>query len=78
MEVSKDGCVLHLSEQRGDCSPGAGVRIETNDLDGFHTELAAKGYENALPGIDKALGQELTDKTLFTGFGQMVGTPLYM
>jgi serine/threonine protein kinase/tetratricopeptide (TPR) repeat protein len=29
-------------------------------------------------GIAKALGQELTDKTLFTGFGQMVGTPLYM
>jgi serine/threonine protein kinase len=29
-------------------------------------------------GIAKALGQELTDKTLFTGFTQMVGTPLYM
>jgi serine/threonine protein kinase/tetratricopeptide (TPR) repeat protein len=29
-------------------------------------------------GIAKALGQELTDKTLFTGLAQMVGTPLYM
>src|SRR5262249_41092561 len=29
-------------------------------------------------GIAKALGQELTDKTLFTGFAQMIGTPLYM
>src|SRR6476661_6945277 len=29
-------------------------------------------------GIAKALGQDLTDKTLFTGFAQMVGTPLYM
>ena len=29
-------------------------------------------------GIAKALGQELTDKTLCTGFAQMVGTPLYM
>jgi serine/threonine protein kinase/Flp pilus assembly protein TadD len=29
-------------------------------------------------GVAKALGQELTDKTLFTGIGQMVGTPLYM
>src|SRR6266446_2693830 len=29
-------------------------------------------------GIAKALGQPLTDKTLFTGFAQMVGTPLYM
>ena len=29
-------------------------------------------------GVAKALGQALTDKTLFTGFAQMVGTPLYM
>jgi tetratricopeptide (TPR) repeat protein/serine/threonine protein kinase len=29
-------------------------------------------------GIAKALGQQLTDKTLFTGFAQLVGTPLYM
>src|SRR5215208_2447308 len=29
-------------------------------------------------GVAKALGQQLTDKTLFTGFAQLVGTPLYM
>jgi WD40 repeat protein len=29
-------------------------------------------------GIAKALGQQLTDKTLFTNFAQMIGTPLYM
>jgi serine/threonine protein kinase len=29
-------------------------------------------------GIAKATGQSLTDRTLFTGFAQMVGTPLYM
>ena len=29
-------------------------------------------------GIAKALGQTLTDKTFFTGFAQMIGTPLYM
>src|SRR5262245_17481668 len=29
-------------------------------------------------GVAKALGPGLTDKTLFTGFAQMVGTPLYM
>src|SRR5262249_1378995 len=29
-------------------------------------------------GVAKSLGQELTDKTLFTGFAQMIGTPLYM
>jgi serine/threonine protein kinase/Flp pilus assembly protein TadD len=29
-------------------------------------------------GVAKAIGQQLTDKTLFTQFAQMVGTPLYM
>jgi serine/threonine protein kinase len=29
-------------------------------------------------GIAKALGQRLTEKTLFTGFAQLIGTPLYM
>jgi WD40 repeat protein/serine/threonine protein kinase/Flp pilus assembly protein TadD len=29
-------------------------------------------------GIAKATGQQLTDKTLYTAFAQLVGTPLYM
>jgi serine/threonine protein kinase len=29
-------------------------------------------------GIIKAIGQQLTDKTLHTGIAQMIGTPLYM
>src|SRR5262249_18634269 len=29
-------------------------------------------------GVAKATGQQLTEKTLFTHFAQMVGTPLYM
>ena len=29
-------------------------------------------------GVAKATGQKLTDKTLFTGFAQLIGTPLYM
>jgi tetratricopeptide (TPR) repeat protein len=29
-------------------------------------------------GIAKALGQQLTERTLFTGFAQMLGSPLYM
>src|SRR5207342_3090075 len=29
-------------------------------------------------GVAKAVGQKLTDKTMFTQFAQMVGTPLYM
>src|SRR5207249_4099344 len=29
-------------------------------------------------GIAKATGQQLTEKTLYTNFAQMIGTPLYM
>ena len=29
-------------------------------------------------GVAKAVNQQLTDKTVFTGYGQMLGTPLYM
>ncbi len=29
-------------------------------------------------GVAKAIGQQLTEKTLHTGFSQMIGTPLYM
>ena len=29
-------------------------------------------------GVAKAMGQQLTEKTLFTGIAQMIGTPLYM
>jgi catechol 2,3-dioxygenase-like lactoylglutathione lyase family enzyme len=51
MRVSQGGCVLHLSEHHGDCSPGAAVRIETNELEAFQEQLLAKQYKYARPGI---------------------------
>ena len=29
-------------------------------------------------GVSKAINQQLTEKTLFTAYGQMIGTPQYM
>ena len=52
MGISKDACVLHLSEHFGDCSPGAALRIETDDVDAYQQELIAKQYKNARPGIE--------------------------
>jgi uncharacterized glyoxalase superfamily protein PhnB len=51
MQVSRDQCVLHLSEHYGDGNPGAAIRIETADIDAFHGELAAKQYKYARPGV---------------------------
>jgi uncharacterized glyoxalase superfamily protein PhnB len=53
MQISKDECVLHLSEHHGDCSPGAAMRIQASDLDAFHAELASKQYKYARPGIEE-------------------------
>jgi uncharacterized glyoxalase superfamily protein PhnB len=53
MQISKGGCVLHLSEHHGDCSPGAAMRIETNEVEAFQTQLMAKQYKYARPGIEE-------------------------
>ncbi|MBV9227464.1 MAG: VOC family protein [Acidobacteriaceae bacterium] len=53
MQVSRGGCVLHLSEHYDDCTPGAAVRIESSDLDAFHLELLTKQYKYARPGIEE-------------------------
>ncbi|WP_411879161.1 glyoxalase superfamily protein [Polaromonas sp. YR568] len=52
MQVSKGGCVLHLSGHHGDCSPGAAMRIETDELEAFQRELLARQYKYARPGIE--------------------------
>ena len=53
MGVSQDGCVLHLSEHHGDASPGAQVRINTDDLDALRKTLTGKVYAFARPEIQE-------------------------
>jgi len=52
MQVSKGACVVHLSEHHGDCSPGAAIRIETDELDAFQRHLLTQQYKDARPGIE--------------------------
>jgi len=66
MQVSRDGCVLHLSEHHGDASPGAAIRIETSELDALQAELIAKQYGFARPGIDEQpWGRDMSVKDPF-------------
>lgn len=53
MQISKDGCIIHLSEHHGDCCPGAAARIQTSELDSFHAEITAKRYKYYRPGIEE-------------------------
>jgi catechol 2,3-dioxygenase-like lactoylglutathione lyase family enzyme len=66
MQVSRDGCFLHISEHHGDASPGSAIRIETSDIDALHAELNAKQYKNARPGIDtQPWGRDMSIKDPF-------------
>ena len=74
MQVSREGCVLHISEHHGDCTPGAGLRIEVRELDALHAELGAKDYRGANPGIqdqpwgtrDMAIADPFGNRLIFT------------
>jgi serine/threonine protein kinase len=74
LELFVDVCqAVHHAHQKGiihrDLKP-------TNVLVTLHDNKAVAKVIDF--GIAKATGQQLTDKTLFTNFAQMIGTPLYM
>jgi hypothetical protein len=52
MQVSRAGCVLHLTEHHGDCCPGSTVFVRVKGLDEFHREISAKGYGFMRPGVE--------------------------
>ena len=53
MQVTREGCVLHLSEHYGDCCPGAAMRIEVGDVDALQAELAARQFKYARPDVQE-------------------------
>jgi len=52
-QVSRDGCVLHLSGHFGDGCPGSAIRIETTGVAELQAALIAKQYKHARPGLEK-------------------------
>lgn len=52
MQLSRDGCVLHVSEHHGDCCPGSALRIEVEDVDAYCLELLAKNPINSKPRVE--------------------------
>ena len=54
IQISKDDCVLHLSEHFGDCCPGSAMRIRCEKVDAYQKSLLAKKYKNAAPGVEDA------------------------
>lgn len=52
MQVSRGDCVIHLSEHHGDCSPGAAIRIDVNNIVQLQTVLLAKEYGFVRPNLE--------------------------
>lgn len=68
MQISQDGCILHLSEHYGDCCPGSAMRIETSELEVFQQELLAKRDKNVRPEMqEQAWGSK--EMTITDPFG---------
>ena len=73
MQLSKDSCIIHLSEHHGDSSPGASLRILTKNLDSYQKGLIEKQYKNSRPGIqnmpwgtrDMAISDPFGNKLIF-------------
>jgi uncharacterized glyoxalase superfamily protein PhnB len=53
MQISRAGCVLHLSEHHGDCCPGSTVFLRVTGVDDYHQEVNAKGYGYMRPGVER-------------------------
>jgi len=51
MQVSRGGCVLHLSEHHGDGTPGSAIRVQVDELEALHAELQSRPYKNYRPGL---------------------------
>jgi hypothetical protein len=52
-EIERDGLTLHLSEHFGDAAPGSTVFVRVADIAALHSELNAKNYRHARPGLVK-------------------------
>jgi uncharacterized glyoxalase superfamily protein PhnB len=53
MQVSRSGCVLHLTEHHGDCCPGSTVFVWMKGIDAFHQEILGKDYKYLRPGVEQ-------------------------
>ncbi|PHN02499.1 glyoxalase superfamily protein [Flavilitoribacter nigricans] len=71
MQVSRAGCVLHLSEHHGDGTPGTRLRIECDDVVAYRRELQTRNYKYLNPGIGKQPWAE-QEMCLTDPFGNML------
>ena len=52
LQVSREGCVLHLSEHHGDATPGSAVRIQVEDVAALQRRLRDSDVYPLRIGLD--------------------------
>lgn len=52
-QISRDGCLLHLTGHHGDCTPGSAVRIGVGSVDALLEEISKVGYRPLRPGVEE-------------------------
>lgn len=52
MQISRSGCILHLSEHHGDATPGSTCFVPIDNAMALHAELGEKRYRNIKPALD--------------------------
>ena len=76
-QISRSGCVIHLSEHHGDASPGGAVPVRVDDIAAYHWEIMQKGYKYMRPGIEETPWGTREIKVLDPSFNRlMFFTPL--
>ncbi|MFC6713246.1 glyoxalase superfamily protein [Branchiibius cervicis] len=53
LQVSRAGCVLHLSEHHGDAAPGSALRIEVDDVDALQRQVRDSDVYPLRIGLDR-------------------------
>ncbi|WP_156308243.1 glyoxalase superfamily protein [Sphingobacterium endophyticum] len=53
MQISRNGCTLHLSEHHGDATPGAQTFVYCSGLKDYHHQLIQKNYKHNKPGYEE-------------------------
>jgi uncharacterized glyoxalase superfamily protein PhnB len=69
LQVSRGGCVLHLTEHHGDATPGSHLRIESDDIDAFAADLQGRPYKYARPGAPEKMPWGTRELTVSDPFG---------
>ena len=71
MQISKDGCHIHLTEHHGDCCPGSAVIIDIKGLESYQQNLLSKNYKYSRPGYEKTEWGTL-EMTICDPFGNRI------